>query len=411
MLRKSLERNVLLYPWYSGVLHAYFWLPVFFLYFNSHFSLSNVLRLEAIYYIAFISFEVPSGYFSDVFGRRKTLLIANASIVCAHCLFFLGSDFFVFVLAQVSLALGFAFNSGTDTSLHYESVAGLGNQSEFADREAKVVRNTFVAGAVAAIVGGGIAYIDLRFAYGLSIVSGLVSLAIVAAMMEPATNETEDSTNIGFVHQLYLCARLLRQPALLWLFCFSVMMVVLNHVPYEFYQPYIALQSDALGISTASTPAVSGTITAITMLVASIAAAKSVWMRNRVGLANALLLTMVFQTIIIMTMGLILHPIVLGLILLRSCPRALMTAPLNAAVAPEIPQRRRATFLSFQSLVGRLAFSGVLVLFSFIETSNDPAGDKSIFPYLQIAALVGVGGISLLGVTSKVLRKSTGSDA
>lgn len=38
--------------------------------------MSRVLRLEAIYYIAVVFLEVPSGYFSDRFGRRQTLLIA-----------------------------------------------------------------------------------------------------------------------------------------------------------------------------------------------------------------------------------------------------------------------------------------------------------------------------------------------
>jgi MFS family permease len=38
--------------------------------------MSRVLRLEAIYYIAVVILEVPSGYFSDRFGRRQTLLIA-----------------------------------------------------------------------------------------------------------------------------------------------------------------------------------------------------------------------------------------------------------------------------------------------------------------------------------------------
>ena len=40
------------------------------------------------------------------------------------------------------------------------------------------------------------------------------------------------------------------------------------------------------------------------------------------------------------------HPVVVLLVLLRSCPRALMAAPVNAAVAPRVPQQQRATYLS-----------------------------------------------------------------
>ncbi len=44
-----LQRNLRLYPWYAAAFNAYFWLPVFFLYFSDHLSLAGVLRLEAIY--------------------------------------------------------------------------------------------------------------------------------------------------------------------------------------------------------------------------------------------------------------------------------------------------------------------------------------------------------------------------
>lgn len=45
---KKLRPNVRLYPWYA----AFFWIPVFFLYFGAHLPLSKVLQLEGIYCIA-----------------------------------------------------------------------------------------------------------------------------------------------------------------------------------------------------------------------------------------------------------------------------------------------------------------------------------------------------------------------
>lgn len=56
----------------------------------------------------------------------------------------------------------------------------------------------------------------------------------------------------------------------------------------------------------------------------------------------------------------VLPPLLVPLILLRSCPRALMTALRNAAIAPRIPSEHRATFLSLKCLAGPLAFSGWL---------------------------------------------------
>jgi MFS family permease len=75
-------------------------MPVFFLYFSQRLSLSQVLRLEAIYYLCIVLVEVPSGYFSDRYGRRLTLLIASAALFVAYVIFFFGDNFGEFAVAQ-----------------------------------------------------------------------------------------------------------------------------------------------------------------------------------------------------------------------------------------------------------------------------------------------------------------------
>ena len=57
---------------------------------------------------------------------------------------------------------------------------------------------------------------------------------------------------------------------------------------------------------------------------------------NRIGLRGVLLVAAALQTVVICVMGLVLHPLVVVLVLLRSVPRALRTSPLNAAVAPRL---------------------------------------------------------------------------
>ena len=153
----AMSRNVRLYPWYALTSNAYFWMPVFVLYFLEHMSLADVLRLEAIYYIAVVVLEVPSGYFSDRVGRRPTLLISCASHIAACALFFFGASFGVFAVAQCLLAAGIAFNSGTDTSLHFDSLASVERQREYDGREAIAARNCARECRSRGLVGGAVA--------------------------------------------------------------------------------------------------------------------------------------------------------------------------------------------------------------------------------------------------------------
>ncbi len=401
----SLERNIRLYPWYKAVFSAYFWLPVFFLYFSSKFSIAQVLELEAVYYAAVVALEVPSGYFSDSVGRRITLLIAPAGVTVAHGFFLIGESFGSFALAQVCLAMGLAFNSGTDTSFHYDSLAGLGRETQFGEREAVAAHHGFLGSACAGLVGGLAATLDLRYAYGLAFAGGCTALTIVLLTMEPGTLEKRASLGKGLAHQLRLCIRYLKRPALAWLFLFYILMTVLNHVPYEFYQPYLSLVFKERSVLSQTTPLVSGVVSALTMLVAARVAANSTRLQDRLGLAPCLLLAAALQTAIIVAMAAVLNPVIILLILLRSCPRALMTTPINAAIAPQVPQAQRATYLSLQSLAGRLSFSGVLFVLARVAGTDSAVTPDTLTRFLAIAGVLGLAGTAALAATSRALRR------
>lgn len=92
-------------------------------------------------------------------------------------------------------------------------------------------------------------------------------------------------------------------------------------------------------------------------------------------------------------MALITSWVVVVMLLSRSIPRALVTAPMNAAVAPLFEKEQRPTYFSLQSLAGRFAFSLTLVIFS-TATGLLPGDPMKIS--LAIGAVLGVVGIALL---------------
>ncbi|MCH8824042.1 MAG: MFS transporter [Planctomycetes bacterium] len=395
------ERNVKLYPWYQAFYNAFAWMPVFFLYFSQHLTLDGVLRLEAIYYIVVVILEVPSGYFSDVVGRKKTLLISTTALIFSYILFALGGGFAIFAIAQALLAMGISFASGTDTSFHYDSLASIDREDQFAQREAVVARNTFLSGAIAALIGGCLGAIDLRFAYVASAVAAVGTLTIVLLFTEPRSHQQATVLGRGFISQLKKCVSMLSQRSLAWLFGFAVLMVVLNHIPYEFYQTYIKLTSEDIDAPLSMAPAIAGLHMAVAMLIGSYIAAHSIRLRDRLGIGPTLLLCVVIQTVIIAVMGSVLSIWIVPLILFRVAPRALMTAPFNAAVTPRIPQAQRATYLSIQSLVGRLAFSAVLLGLSFLAQKESASDWISLKKILLASTFLALVGLVILSITHR----------
>jgi len=145
------ERNLALYPWYQAFSSALPWLPIFFLYFLEHLSFADGITLGAIYYFSVFLLEVPSGYLSDRFGRKRTLVAATVMFICAYLLFLAADTFASFVVAQVFIAAGIAFQSGSDSALLIDSLKALGRESEYAKREARAHRFAMTALALSCV--------------------------------------------------------------------------------------------------------------------------------------------------------------------------------------------------------------------------------------------------------------------
>lgn len=82
----------------------------------------EIFQLQALFGIAVVAFEVPTGYIGDLFGRKRTLIIG--SLINA-----LGFTYLIFIksingliLWELILALGLSFVSGADISLLYDSI-------------------------------------------------------------------------------------------------------------------------------------------------------------------------------------------------------------------------------------------------------------------------------------------------
>lgn len=382
---ERVERNVRLYPLYQAFRNALFWLPVFFLYFLSVVSLEEALLLEAIYYFAVVVAEVPSGYLADRLGRRPTLVLACAFDVAAAVTFAATGSFAPFLVAQLLKAAGHAMNSGADSALLFDSLRELGREHEVGAREGRALSLGLATTAAAALVGGVTAGVDLRIAWLLTSLTSFAALVAALYFVEPRPAGRESSA--APVAALRQVGEHLRDPVLRWVFVFVIGMVVLNHVPYEFFQPYIGLLVDDTPGDYARTPALTGVLAAVMALLGSFASRASMRVRRRMNVFPSLLLAMVLQLSIIAAMGATLAPWVGLLILLRSVPMGLLNPIVLAEIHPRVGTAVRATYLSVQSFAGRLAFGVCLVLSSRavagIETSH--------------AAMAGVLGAYLIG--------------
>ncbi len=405
-----MEKNIRLYPWFRVASDIQAWIPVFFLYFSQFVSLEQVIQLSAIYYISVFVLEVPSGYFSDRIGRRITLGISAVSLVCAHGLFLGGSGFMVFAMGQFMLAAGIAFQSGTDTALHYDSLVAIGLEHEYEKREARAEKYGLSSLGIAALLGGALGSIDLRLAYVLSLGGSLVTLVVVMRFSEP--RHILQITTGSFITVLLGCIKRFANPLLAWIFVAMVVMYAMEHVPFEFYQPYIQLLDfDSLRTSGDSAALVSGIVISISMFGGAIGASLSIRLRKALGLLGVLGLAALIQLSIVTALGMVLHVAALMMVFIRNFPMALVHAPVNAIIAPLISSEQRATYLSLQGLAQRVVFAILLLALSRTVSEVEIVDWPTLSKIIKICLFIGVltmTSMALLGSRIKLLLRKTG---
>jgi hypothetical protein len=140
--------------------------------------------------------EVPTGWFADKFGNRRSLILGSLIQVAGMICCWLADGIPGLVLACLLVAVGDAFRSGADQALLYRTCVALGRESEFQRIEARS-RAVHVIALSGLIVAGGAIVTTWGFATGWAAETMLCVLggAIAYAMIEPpaCAAETEDT--------------------------------------------------------------------------------------------------------------------------------------------------------------------------------------------------------------------------
>ena len=149
-------------------------------------NMTEIMFLEAYFGIILAAMIIPSGYFADLFGRKKSLLIGSLSLLLGIVLYVSYRSYELFLLAETCLALGFGFISGADDALLHDSLQELRAPNLFRQIKAKLLRYFFVAVAGVHILGSYIlSDIDLLLPFYAEILGLIAMIISVLCMHEP----------------------------------------------------------------------------------------------------------------------------------------------------------------------------------------------------------------------------------
>lgn len=148
-------------------------------------SMKDIMILQAVYSIAIVVLEVPSGYLADVIGRKKTLIIGALFGILGFTTYSFSFGFIGFLVAEIILGIGQSCISGADSAMLYDSLLDRGEEKKYTRFEGRITALGNVAEAMAGILGGILAGITIRTPYMAQIFVAFIALPAAITLVEP----------------------------------------------------------------------------------------------------------------------------------------------------------------------------------------------------------------------------------
>jgi len=162
-------------------------------------SSAQVLIVQAIFSIAMLLFEIPTGYFADAFGRRKAIIAASFLLPSGLLVYSLSSSFLMFCLAEILIAAAFALRSGTDSAVVYDTLFKLGRAKEYMKIDGRAGLSERLGDAFASVLGGLLSAVSLRFPFIVNIFTSAAMIPVAFSIKEPNDITPEKKNHIAEV--------------------------------------------------------------------------------------------------------------------------------------------------------------------------------------------------------------------
>lgn len=159
------------------------------------FSMLEIGMLESIFHIVSSSFEIPSGVVADVFGRKKTMVLASLVSFVSGLFMILSNNFWSVAFAIGFSALSYNLESGTREALAYDSLKFAGQEEKynrFASTEMMLYR---ITSSTATLCAGFALWLGYRKAYAFDIVFSLIAIGIACSLNEVSVSNDENTDN------------------------------------------------------------------------------------------------------------------------------------------------------------------------------------------------------------------------
>ena len=375
---QSFKRNILLLNIFASLKMALLPMAIITLFWKDQIglSLSEILLLQALFSLATLIMEFPSGYLSDRLGYRFSLNLACLFGITGWATYTFAGSFAGVLVAEIQLGISYAFISGADSALLYETLRHEGKEEEYAKHDGRMTAWA-QAGEAAGAIGAGALYAWFPLLPFLLQIGVWISALIVCRNLKdiPAAKRHTAShlrEALGIARKAFLL-----KPGLRYSILLAAMLGLASFYPVWLIQPYM---------QSINVPLVwFGPIWAVANLCVSFGSLLSHRIQYHLGARGTSLLLL--SLIAIGYTGLAFNQFIWGFAFyfLLTIMRGIQGPFLRLALQKQSERHERASILSLKSLTFRLGF---VITAPLIGMMADRSGLSFCFTILLITQVL-----------------------
>ena len=149
-------------------------------------TMRQFMELQAVFAIVIFLGEVPTGLLSDLWGRKKTLLVGSTLKAISFSLLPLWHSYEGFLFYHLTMGIALSMISGGDVALLYDSYLAAGGERS---RGTALLGNMKLAGqtgaAVSALLGGAVVTLSYGHLLWANAILSWIPALLVLAVTEP----------------------------------------------------------------------------------------------------------------------------------------------------------------------------------------------------------------------------------
>ncbi len=338
-------------------------MPIVFLFYRENgLATHDLFLLKAVYSAAIVCLEIPSGYFGDIWGRKRSLVLGSVLGFIGFSLYCVSTGFWGFLVCEIILGIGQSFISGSDSAMLYDTLQEAKKEKQYLKIEGRLISAGNFAEAIAAPIGVLIAVISLRTTFFFQAAVAFSAIPAALTLFEPKRREMTGTKSFKQILRIVRYA-LFENQGLQATIAYSSIIGTATLTMAWFVQPYFVFLALPLAFY--------GIFIPLLNLTAGVTSMHAYKIEKKFGRENTILFIAIGIASGYLTLGMFNTLGALFFLFLFYIIRGIATPILKNHINEITPSEIRATVLSIRSLIIRLSF---VILGPFLGWFADRAG-------------------------------------